>query len=668
MGEEPSKKKKKSKVWKWIISGLVIFAAVIAVAGYIILHALGNGFPPVVADWLRQKLSEGDVCVTFDRASFTMSDGVHLENVRIYRKHVLGPPIVSAEDLNLNFQYHFDRPAYAWITSASFSGFRFEAIPEFNDKTDETESTAFADFLDLVSVKNDWMTNPIPVHIDRAYVLGFSFRRIDARVSAYGGKLIVDKIDADFDSPLIGESGYGSVQYDPRLKYLTANFKANALPPSVSGFMEYLDFDLVLDYFNDMSGFTVPFAVTGDIRWKFESNGSPTRKDVRIFVDSSKYAYRSMWIKNMKMNLQWLSAEDEGVIEKNLVINPITCQTDKGDVSAALAYYPQQMNMDFSLSSSVPLEYVFDLCRYPFPNVMTNIVSKSSPTFKFSGQFMREASGKPSTGVGDFAYDSVTVYGIPFTKCTSEISIVFGNSVKLHNFKANLFGGDFNGNCLFDFGDSRSDVYMDLDFNLKDANSMQTFHFIGRDLPEDKGKINASLSLSGSPSKDNLDTLVGKLDMHIRDTHLLRIPLFAGITDFMAQHVPGMDTITAQTQADMTASLTNGLVNVSDFKLEGGLFSIVSDNTRCRINKEGMPIEGVAKLRFFKQESVVGLIMRVITMPVSKMMEFRVTGPIGNPTWSYIGLMDRLISIFSDEEDATDLKEQNAPAEPKEEK
>jgi hypothetical protein len=112
-----------------------------------------------------------------------------------------------------------------------------------------------------------------------------------------------------------------------------------------------------------------------------------------------------------------------------------------------------------------------------------------------------------------------------------------------------------------------------------------------------------------------------------------------------------------QSDADVNCTLTNGLVTIDNVAVSGNLFSMVASG-RCRINKEGTPIDMLAQLRFFHSQSLIGKLARLVTLPVSKMMEFRVTGPIRDPEWSYIGVIDRIKSIFWTREDATKLKEE----------
>ena len=158
---------------------------------------------------------------------------------------------------------------------------------------------------------------------------------------------------------------------------------------------------------------------------------------------------------------------------------------------------------------------------------------------------------------------------------------------------------------------------------------------------------------------DKLDTLHGSADMVIRGGNILRVPIFAGLTDFIGRNVPGVDLLVMQSDADVNCTLTNGLVTIDNLAVSGNLFSLVASG-RCRINKEGVPIDMLAQLRFFHSQSLIGKLARLVTLPVSKMMEFRVTGPISNPDWSYIGVIDRIRSIFWTREDATKLKEEAA--------
>lgn len=654
MDEDLPRKKKKTPVWKRVFSVVAVIAVIYAVAAALLLHILADGLPPLAADWLREKLSSGSLCFTFDRASFTISKGIHIENPRVYAKHTPGPPLVSADEVDIDFKFHADRPAYTWASEVSVKGFVLKDIPQGISDGEGDGENRLAAFMMYTSVENEWLTTPVPLHFDRAHVLGFDFKRIDALASIYGGKLLFDKVSADFDSAIADETGTGSVRFDPVTSTLTARFISLALPPSVTGLMELLEMDTILKYFRDMHSYTIPFSVNGDIRWKFETADSPSEKDIRISVDSSDYAFRSTPISNLKLNMQYLSPGTGGDYTKRVaIINPVVCRTDRGTVSSALAYYPDLERMDFTLNSSAPLEYLLDLGRQERPDALTNLVAAIPPEIKFAGNVRFAGDSNTVTGRGDFAYQSLSLFGIPFSGFSSEVSAETDVVVSLQNISAGFFGGQLEGNLHVKPEDETDVPFIEADFTLSDAKSPQIFKYFGQQLQDGKGIVNASGEISGFPSMEKLDSLTGRVDVRIRDTHLLRIPLFAGLTEFLAKHVPGIDEITSQDEADFSAGVTNGLVTVSDFKLQGHLFSIISDNARCRLNKEGMPIEGVAKLRFFKQKTVVGVIMRVITLPVSKMMEFRITGPVKKPEWNYIGLIDRVIGIFKDQEDAT---------------
>jgi hypothetical protein len=73
----------------------------------------------------------------------------------------------------------------------------------------------------------------------------------------------------------------------------------------------------------------------------------------------------------------------------------------------------------------------------------------------------------------------------------------------------------------------------------------------------------------------------------------------------------------------------------------------------------------LAQLRFFHSQSLIGRLARLVTLPVSKMMEFKVKGPAETAEWNYVGLIDRVVSIFRDDKDPTALPddEKNGPME-----
>jgi hypothetical protein len=139
----------------------------------------------------------------------------------------------------------------------------------------------------------------------------------------------------------------------------------------------------------------------------------------------------------------------------------------------------------------------------------------------------------------------------------------------------------------------------------------------------------------------------------IEDLHagaLMRIPLFAGLTDFLGRNVPGVDALVMQSNATMPFTVTNGQVRVEQFRLEGNVFSLTADGC-CRLTAPGYPLDGVAKLRFFRQKTLAGMLARLVTLPLSKMMEFRVSGPVTRPDWNYIGLIDRLMDTIRNDDD-----------------
>ncbi len=76
------------------------------------------------------------------------------------------------------------------------------------------------------------------------------------------------------------------------------------------------------------------------------------------------------------------------------------------------------------------------------------------------------------------------------------------------------------------------------------------------------------------------------------------------------------------------------------------------------MSTQDMPVELVAQLRLLHSQSFLSKIIHYATFPVSKLLEFRVYGPLRSPSWNYIGPIDRIAeATFWPRGDATEISE-----------
>ena len=76
--------------------------------------------------------------------------------------------------------------------------------------------------------------------------------------------------------------------------------------------------------------------------------------------------------------------------------------------------------------------------------------------------------------------------------------------------------------------------------------------------------------------------------------------------------------------------------------IEGSLFSIAAKGCYDMVNDN---LDFTVRVQFLKNESVLGkYLIRPIMWPFTKLLlEFKATGPIDNPAWEYISVLDRIM-------------------------
>lgn len=132
-----------------------------------------------------------------------------------------------------------------------------------------------------------------------------------------------------------------------------------------------------------------------------------------------------------------------------------------------------------------------------------------------------------------------------------------------------------------------------------------------------------------------------------------RLPLFAGLTDLLADAVPGISCVTDTSTVHLEGTAHNGLFTVPDFTLTGDLLSVEGpvsyDLPKDELN--ALVIAGV-----FKKDSLMGTLTRWATVPFTRLIwQVHVSGPLSKPRWHVLTFVEKLW-------DKATGKESSAPA------
>ena len=629
---------------------------VLAVAIGAVLWQLDRELPRFARVRLERALSQGVLSFRFEHASLNLFRGITVRNVRIHVKRTLGPPLIKVGELRLKGNYYRDRPFYTWIRSIEADD--FVCRPFFDLPESKSGGVSLAAHLRHCTVDNDWFSEPIRVSLRNADVFAIKCRRADFQLYAKNNLVTADAIRLDINSRGFDEVLTGWTTFAPTPCEIRSRLQGTLTPEVVEDFVDFLGGDIANIIARRTDNYAAPMQVSGEVHWKSSlEKDVPPLQDFRATAHGGGLTYRGVPLRNLRFGVQWTAEPGEARRDRHISVGPIEMAFENGSAKVSLAWYPSTHATHVHADANARPEDLARVIWGKVPNILTNFTFQTLPTITASGRIMPDGYPEQTFIAGNAKVASATARGVPLEDVSLNFRLHGDDMLDFTNITARAFDGELGGHVRVADYDNLPNL--DMNFALHKADCLKVRrHFLNSDL-EGGGTLNAKLDLHGLADSDKLDTLHGSYNLKIRGGNLLRIPLFAGLTDFIGRNVPGVDLLVMQSDADVNCTLTNGLVTIDNVAVSGNLFSMVASG-RCRINKDGVPIDMLAQLRFFHSQSLIGKLARIVTLPVSKMMEFRVTGPITDPEWSYIGIIDRIRSIFWTREDATKLKEEAA--------
>ena len=165
--------------------------------------------------------------------------------------------------------------------------------------------------------------------------------------------------------------------------------------------------------------------------------------------------------------------------------------------------------------------------------------------------------------------------------------------------------------------------------------------FLHFDLGERHGIVSGDFSFFGPIVTNAIERLNGVGKIEVSDGHLAQMKLFAGLTELLANKVPGVGFLVNQSRASADFTITNGVFASDNIYIEGGFISLKAWGT-YDIPKDNLDF--TVRVQFLKNDSIGGMILHPITWPFTKLLlEFKANGKIDSPNWEYISIIDRVL-------------------------
>lgn len=148
------------------------------------------------------------------------------------------------------------------------------------------------------------------------------------------------------------------------------------------------------------------------------------------------------------------------------------------------------------------------------------------------------------------------------------------------------------------------------------------------------GKIGGRVNVSGLLGYGNGKTAAGNGYVVVTKGHIFTLPLFGGLTEFMIKYVPGVDFLLAQTEARSDFSVANGKASSREILVEGGVVTLSGAGS---YSFDG-GLDFKVKVKLLKKKTLLGQIVQFVTDPISELFEFKLDGTLSQPKWSALHL------------------------------
>jgi hypothetical protein len=142
---------------------------------------------------------------------------------------------------------------------------------------------------------------------------------------------------------------------------------------------------------------------------------------------------------------------------------------------------------------------------------------------------------------------------------------------------------------------------------------------------------------------NNYEVLNGHGSLKFTEGRLARIKLFAGLTELLADKVPGVSFIVDQSEASLDYVIENGVIKTDNVCIEGGLFSIRMRGSYDTVKDN---LDFVVRVQFIRRDTLMGKLVNPIFWPFSKLlMEFKLLGSVDDPKWEYLSIVVRILEV-----------------------
>jgi hypothetical protein len=578
-----------------------------------LLLVLAMGIP---SSWIRvisQRLPETPFAAEAGTISYDLIRGVTLRDARIFSKGDVGLPLVSADTVRLAVNPLAALTGGDWLREVWISGGTIRAMQGVGPGS----GTGPLDF-------GNWN---FQANVQDTRIFGERVVHGKCEVALSGARLRLNRAEGE-----IGEEAgpratlQGSLAMDLAERSYQSSITWNGYPMAIESFLTALDKQGALDYFRLFTpGVKLPSGdadMSGNYgeNWTFNLALSGAARDC---------SYRGVDIRQLFLNMQFHAGEGR---KTDLAFDPVVIIRQDGLAAGGFSVDFSMGDIRFDGYSTCPPG---TLVRLVAPDMAERLTS-----VRAEGPVRIHAGG--TVNLRDLTRNSVTLFlegqKLGLNRFLADrmafTAKLTGLSCEIHDLAGECYGGSFTGQVDL-VGDWTPEHQMEqVQFSAQGGCQNMDGRMLARagGLKASErydGKLSAAGTLSGVMGSGDRGSLAGSGWLKVSQGRLFRFPLFGPLSDFLSRLIPGLDPSASLTDGTADWRLEDGAIRSDSIKVGGGAVSLNGHGFFSLTNSLNYDIQ----LKLMNTDTLLGMAVRAITLPVSKLFEFRLRGTTQSPHW-----------------------------------
>ena len=477
----------------------------------------------------------------------------------------------------------------------------------------------------------------IPVRLADVDVLDIRAKRIEGRLTAGEGRVHAHGLHGDLSG-----DGRQAVEGDVLL-----DFRRAAAEVSLRGFIDNraldglwraLDFPLIGEY---VANVTLNAPAWGDCTFTVGFNKYDNLFNLRAdLVSTEGGAYLGIPFDEAQCTIRC-----RGIWDAVTEIGPIVARR-QGRIAAVgtLRFDCPADRFTFRAEGDglSPRECL-RLIDLPFTELLPELRTQSPPLIRIDGSlpFLSEQTPERVTLRGLVRAPGPGVLDrLPFASAHTAFAMTNG-VFALKDLDLRLpHGGSLAGEVSFEIPPAADRAFLSAAVHLADASLADLFAPYGMETLTNC-VASGFVDLRGRTDDTFPQSLQAEYDLTVNGGLIRRLPLFAGLTDLLADHIPGVSSFTDSSSARLVGTADAGVFRIPRFTLDGNLLSIEGPAVYDLPNDR---LTATVNAGNFKQDTLMGDLTRWATVPVNRFLwRVHVEGPIANPAWRITTILNTVL-------------------------